>query len=121
VATTAAAPHEAHIAWKEAGAEVLVLPRAHTSVDLNVLMETLGGRGMHEVICEGGGELASALLRGGLVGRLELYHGPLVLGSGGPELGDVGVRSIPEARRWRCVDVTRFGDDVLSVYVREDL
>jgi diaminohydroxyphosphoribosylaminopyrimidine deaminase/5-amino-6-(5-phosphoribosylamino)uracil reductase len=121
VATTDDAPHDAHIAWKEAGAEVVVLPRADTGLDLAALMETLGSRGMHEVICEGGGELATALLRGGLVGRLEIYHGPLVLGSGGPQLGDIGVRSMQEAQRWRCVDVTRFGDDVLSVYVRGDL
>jgi diaminohydroxyphosphoribosylaminopyrimidine deaminase/5-amino-6-(5-phosphoribosylamino)uracil reductase len=121
VATTDGAPHDAHIAWKEAGAEVLVLPRSDTSVDLTALMETLGARGMQEVICEGGGDLAAALVRGGLVGRLELYHGPLVLGSGGPQLGDVGVRSMPEAPRWRCVDVRRFGDDVLSVYIRGDV
>jgi diaminohydroxyphosphoribosylaminopyrimidine deaminase/5-amino-6-(5-phosphoribosylamino)uracil reductase len=121
VATTDDAPHDAHIAWKEAGAEVVVLPRAHTSVDLTALIETLGHRGMQEVICEGGGDLAAALLRGGLVGRLELYHGPVVLGSGGPQLGDVGVHSMPEAPRWRCIDVRRFGDDVLSVYVRGDV
>jgi diaminohydroxyphosphoribosylaminopyrimidine deaminase/5-amino-6-(5-phosphoribosylamino)uracil reductase len=117
VATTEDAPHDAHIAWKEAGAEVLVLPGAYGSVDLTALMETLGGRGMQEVVCEGGGGLATALLRAGLVGRLELYHGPVVLGSGGPQVGDIGVRSMPEATRWRCVDVRRLGDDVLAVYV----
>lgn len=118
VATSAACPHDAQIAWKEAGAEVLVLPESTEGVDLTALTGALGERGVVEVLCEGGPRLASALLAAGLVGRLELHYGPLVTG-GGLSLGDLGITSIDEALRFRTEDVARAGDDVLVTLVRK--
>ncbi|HYP22907.1 MAG TPA: bifunctional diaminohydroxyphosphoribosylaminopyrimidine deaminase/5-amino-6-(5-phosphoribosylamino)uracil reductase RibD, partial [Actinomycetota bacterium] len=68
VATTAAAPHETQIAWKETGAEVLVLPEESGGVDLGALLDALGSRNVVEVLCEGGPRLASSLVRDDLVG-----------------------------------------------------
>jgi diaminohydroxyphosphoribosylaminopyrimidine deaminase/5-amino-6-(5-phosphoribosylamino)uracil reductase len=120
IATTDTAPHERQVAWKEAGAEVMVLPSEATGgVDLHQLMMRLGQRGWLEVYCEGGAELATSLLRADLVDRLEIHHGPVLLGAGGPSIGDVGVRSIAQARRWRTVDTYRIGDDVVVRWERE--
>lgn len=118
VATTAACPHETQIAWKEAGAEVLVLPEAHGGVDLAALTAALGERGIVEVLCEGGPRLASSLIRDGRAGRLDLHYGPLLTG-GGLSLGDLGISSIAEALRYATEEVTRAGDDVLVTLVRK--
>jgi diaminohydroxyphosphoribosylaminopyrimidine deaminase/5-amino-6-(5-phosphoribosylamino)uracil reductase len=119
VASTARAPHEAHTAWKEAGAEVLVLSDAPSGVDLGELMRRLGDAGMLEVMCEGGAALATSLLREGLVDRLELHLGPVLLGEGGPCLGDLGVAGMGDALRFRLERVERAGDDVVVVLERE--
>ncbi|HEX2293951.1 MAG TPA: RibD family protein, partial [Actinomycetota bacterium] len=117
VATTAACPHDVQIAWKEAGAEVLVLPDAGGGVDLSPLLDHLGGRGVVEVFCEGGPRLASSLIREGLAGRLELHYGPVLTG-GGLALEDLGVSSMAGALRFRVEDVVHAGNDVLVTLVR---
>ncbi len=112
LATIATSPHEVQTAWKEAGAEVLVLPESAGGVDLSALVANFGARGWLEVYCEGGATLASSLLRDGLVDRLELHYGPVIVGSG-PSLGDLGIGSMTAAQRWSTVAVERAGDDVI--------
>jgi diaminohydroxyphosphoribosylaminopyrimidine deaminase/5-amino-6-(5-phosphoribosylamino)uracil reductase len=118
VVTTAAAPHEAQISYKDAGAEVLVLGRAPEGVDLGALLDALGRRGWLEIYVEGGARLATSLLRADLVDRLDIHHGPVLLGGGGPEIGALGISAIADARRWRLLDVKAAGNDVLTSYER---
>jgi diaminohydroxyphosphoribosylaminopyrimidine deaminase/5-amino-6-(5-phosphoribosylamino)uracil reductase len=113
VATTDEAPHEVQTAWKEAGAEVVVLPSSHRGVDLQALLADLGARGMVEVRCEGGAGLATSLLAADLADRLELHYGPVIAGAGGPEIGDVGLATLGEGQRWIVREVARAGDDTL--------
>jgi diaminohydroxyphosphoribosylaminopyrimidine deaminase/5-amino-6-(5-phosphoribosylamino)uracil reductase len=120
VATTDASAHERQVAWKEAGADVLVLSGADGEVDLKELLTRTGDRGWLEIYCEGGAKLATSLLRSDLVNRLEIHHGPLLLGEGGPSLGDLGVGTMAEAQRWRTLDSYRLGDDVIAIWERED-
>lgn len=119
VATTASCPHEMQTAYKEAGAEVLLLPTSPDGVDLAALLDVLGGRGWLEVLCEGGARLATSLVKDDLVQRLEIHLGPLLLGAAGPEIGYVGVTSMTDARRWRLCDIERAGDDCLLTYERK--
>jgi diaminohydroxyphosphoribosylaminopyrimidine deaminase / 5-amino-6-(5-phosphoribosylamino)uracil reductase len=112
VATTSTSPHEVQTAWKEAGAEVLVLPESEKGVDLAALFADLGGRGWLEVYCEGGAGLATSLLRAELVDRLEVHYGPVVVGSG-TSLGDLGIATMTEAQRWTIAAVERAGEDVI--------
>jgi diaminohydroxyphosphoribosylaminopyrimidine deaminase / 5-amino-6-(5-phosphoribosylamino)uracil reductase len=114
-ATTDRCPHERQTSWKEAGAEVAVFPEASDGVDLGALLRWLGERPMLDVMCEGGARLATSLLSQGLVDRLEIHLGPVVLGSGGACLGDVGVTTMTDARRWRLLAVERSGDDAVLV------
>lgn len=119
VATTESVAHEVQTAWKEAGAEVIVLPQSGGRPDVTALLEDLGRRHFVEVLCEGGARLATALLAAGLVDRLELYYGPVVLGAGGAEIGVLDVNSMTDARRWETLEVRRLGDDVLVVLQRD--
>jgi diaminohydroxyphosphoribosylaminopyrimidine deaminase / 5-amino-6-(5-phosphoribosylamino)uracil reductase len=118
VATTRRAPSETRKEWARVGAEVLLLDEAEPGVDLQALLKNLGSRDFLEVYCEGGARLASSLLAGDLVDRLELNYGPVVLGRGGPEIGDVGVERMASARRLRVVAVEALDDDVLVVLER---
>lgn len=118
VATTARCPHEVQTAWKEVGAEVLVLPDAEGAVDVSELLRTLGERDVVETYCEGGGTLATSLLRSDLVDRLELYRGPLLIGGSGPGIGSIGVESMSDAVRWSTSIVERLGEDDLVVLER---
>ncbi|MCA1702339.1 MAG: bifunctional diaminohydroxyphosphoribosylaminopyrimidine deaminase/5-amino-6-(5-phosphoribosylamino)uracil reductase RibD [Actinobacteria bacterium] len=116
VATTDRSSHEVQTAWKEAGAEVLLLSGTDDGVDLDELLDLLGARDVVEVYCEGGATLATSLLRRGLVQRLEIYHAPILLGGGGPALGDLGVGTMTDAVRWKVHRASRIGEDVLTVY-----
>ena len=118
VATTMDSPHDVQVAWKEAGAEVLVLPENDGHVAPIALLEVLGERGFLEVYCEGGAPLATSLLRARLIDRIEMNLGPVLLGAGGPSLGELGSDSIEEAERWKTTGVERLGDDVLWLLER---
>ena len=118
VATTNKSPHEAQTAWKEAGAEVLVLPHGSGGVDLDAMIVALGGRGWLELYVEGGPRLATSLLRANLVNRLDLHMGAVLLGRGGPDLGELGVSTIADAGRWRLLKAESAGDDALLSYER---
>lgn len=117
VATTSAAPHDVQIAWKETGAEVLVLPEGANGVDLGALLDALGDRGVVEVLCEGGPRLASSLIRDDLAGRLELHYGPVLTG-GGASLEDLGVTSMAQAVRFEVEETASTGQDVLITLTR---
>lgn len=118
VVTTDASSHDVQTGWKETGAEVLVAPRSAEGVDLEAMLDSLGQRGWLELYVEGGGRLATSLLRADLVDRLDIHHGPVVLGRGGPGIGEIGVSAIDDARSWRLLETQSVDDDVLMSYER---
>ena len=113
IATTLSAPHEAQTAWKEAGADVIALPAHDRGVDLSELLTVLGRRGVLDLYCEGGAELATSLLAAGLVDRLELHFAPKFGGDGGPRIGDLGAASLLNAKGWHITQTARCGEDLL--------
>jgi diaminohydroxyphosphoribosylaminopyrimidine deaminase / 5-amino-6-(5-phosphoribosylamino)uracil reductase len=118
VATTRRSSSEKRDEWAKAGAEVLVLEESENGVDLRALLKNLGSRDFLEVYCEGGGELATSLLAADLVDRMELNYGAVLLGRGGPEIGDLGVGGIASAPRWQPVEVESLDDGVIVVVER---
>ncbi|HET7482061.1 MAG TPA: bifunctional diaminohydroxyphosphoribosylaminopyrimidine deaminase/5-amino-6-(5-phosphoribosylamino)uracil reductase RibD [Actinomycetota bacterium] len=116
--TTELAPHEVQARWKEAGAEVIVVPSRHGRVDLGAAIASFGDRGWIEILCEGGAELATGLLSAGLVGRLEFFYGPVIVGKG-PLIRDFGVATLADAPRFRIAESERLDDDLHVVYVPE--
>lgn len=111
-------------AWRAAiearGGEVLALPgeagpdgAAH--VDLRALLETLGGRGMLNVMVEGGGVLLGALFDRRLVDRLYAVIAPVVIGAAAAPsaVSGRGAQVMREAPRLRDLAVSRLGEDVL--------
>ncbi|HEX5787684.1 MAG TPA: bifunctional diaminohydroxyphosphoribosylaminopyrimidine deaminase/5-amino-6-(5-phosphoribosylamino)uracil reductase RibD [Woeseiaceae bacterium] len=91
-----------------AGAEVVAVPpvpgRADGRVDLAAVLADLAGRGINEVLVEGGPTLAGALLEACLVDELVLYQAPHVMGS--ETLRMVTTPGMTELARRRSVTVT---------------
>ena len=119
IVTTSRCPHERQTAWKERGAEVVTLESSDGTVDVPGVLALLGRRDITEVYAEGGAKLATALLAADHADRLEVYRAPVWLGEGGPAVGSLGVQRMDDARRWRLVRTDTFGQDVLSVLVKE--
>jgi diaminohydroxyphosphoribosylaminopyrimidine deaminase/5-amino-6-(5-phosphoribosylamino)uracil reductase len=68
---------------------------------------------------EGGAATASSFLSADLVDRLLLYRAPILIGSGKPALGDIGLAALADAHgRWRLLDSRMLGIDRLEVYER---
>ena len=98
---------------REAGAEVLMLPPLDGRVDLALMLDELGKRGINEITVEAGRGLNGALVRQGLVDEFVIYFAPLLLGDRArgmfdlPELIEMG-----ERRELRIADVAMVGRDL---------
>lgn len=89
-------------------APTLLLPTREPSVALAALHE----RGVRHVLLEGGGRLAAAFLRKGLVDEIVAYLAPTLLGAGASCVGDLGITTIAQAQRLDVTDVRTLGRDV---------
>ena len=75
--------------------------------------------GVDHLFVEGGAATASSFLKADLVDRLLLYRAPILIGSGKPALGDIGLTRLADAHaRWRRTDSRMLGIDRLEVYER---
>jgi diaminohydroxyphosphoribosylaminopyrimidine deaminase / 5-amino-6-(5-phosphoribosylamino)uracil reductase len=116
MATTVNCPHDRQMSWKEAGADVWVLQATIDGVDLDELITEAGKRGLVEIFCEGGAELATKILRRRLLDRLELHVGPKMTGAGGAAIGDLGVGTMADALGFELVENRVLDGDLLAVY-----
>jgi len=80
IATTRRCPVHRQTKWRSTGAQVWVLPESQGRVSLGTLMKKLGRLGILHILCEGGGELAAALIRAGLVDEFRFFIAPCIIG-----------------------------------------
>lgn len=95
----------------KAGVRVERVRERNGRLDWKTVLARLGDAGVMHVLCEGGGQLAAALLRAGLVGELYWIAAPKVLGSAGRPAVDEAF-SLDRAPGFRLHGVERVGDDV---------
>lgn len=109
------APAEAGQAHVARGSRVLRLPTgAEGKLDLVAAFKTLAREGLSEIFVEGGGELAAALLRQGLIDEVSWFLAPMLLGGDGqPALGSLGIEKMGEALRLNFRAPRRMGRDLL--------
>jgi diaminohydroxyphosphoribosylaminopyrimidine deaminase/5-amino-6-(5-phosphoribosylamino)uracil reductase len=86
-------------------------------LDLTAALQSLGDRGLTRLLVEGGGELAAALLRVGLVDRLVWLHAPLLLGGDGvPAVGALGFDSLAGAPGFERLSTEMVGTDMMTTF-----
>jgi diaminohydroxyphosphoribosylaminopyrimidine deaminase/5-amino-6-(5-phosphoribosylamino)uracil reductase len=81
--------------------------------DLERVLAELDARDIRRVYVEGGPTLASAVIAAGLADEYAVYLAPALLGGERPAIGDLGIRTIADARRLRVTSVEQLGDDLL--------
>jgi 2,5-diamino-6-(ribosylamino)-4(3H)-pyrimidinone 5'-phosphate reductase len=110
-------PDERATQLEAAGATVV--RAGERRVDLSAAFDALQSRGIDHVMVEGGGELIYSLFEAGLVDRLSVFVGPVVIGGrDAPTLADGHgfVEAFPELALER---VERIDDGVLLEYTVE--
>jgi diaminohydroxyphosphoribosylaminopyrimidine deaminase/5-amino-6-(5-phosphoribosylamino)uracil reductase len=96
-----------------AGARLLDVRVRERHLDLGRALALLGRSGLTEVLVEGGGRLAAALLREDLVDEVHWFVAPKLLGGDGrPALGALQVGRLADAQKLVDVRVRRLGEDV---------
>jgi diaminohydroxyphosphoribosylaminopyrimidine deaminase/5-amino-6-(5-phosphoribosylamino)uracil reductase len=110
---------DARVRWADRGADLIEVAESGESLDVGAALQALGGRGLTRVLCEGGGQLAAALLSADLADCLSLFTAGLALGADArPAVGSLGLERLADAARFRLDDVRPVGGDVLSLWSR---
>jgi len=103
------------------GLQFWMLPAAEgsSSISLHAMMESATRAGVTSMMIEGGGQLAAAFVRAGLVDRLEWFRAPILLGGDGrPCLGDLGLDVLANAPGFTRTQVREIGPDLWESYAR---
>ena len=116
----AAAPEMHREAWRATGAEAIECGASPCGrLDLADVMARLAGRGLTRIFCEGGPELATSLIRDGLVDRFHGFAAGIALGSDAlPMFRDLDCADIRDAHKFELRHLRRVGDDVMGVWSR---
>jgi diaminohydroxyphosphoribosylaminopyrimidine deaminase/5-amino-6-(5-phosphoribosylamino)uracil reductase len=116
VLTSRDAPARRRRALERAGARLLDVRRRGGHLDLGRALESAGAEGLTTLLVEGGGQLAAALLRAGLVDELHWFAASAWLGGDArPALGDLGIGRLRDRLELDRPAVSRLGADL---YIR---
>jgi diaminohydroxyphosphoribosylaminopyrimidine deaminase/5-amino-6-(5-phosphoribosylamino)uracil reductase len=102
---------------REKGVSVLNCPVKAGKIDLDALMDILGGLDVASLLVEGGASIAGSLLRERLVDKFYIFVAPKILGGedGVPMAAGPGSERMEECLRLKNIQMRRFGDDILLV------
>jgi diaminohydroxyphosphoribosylaminopyrimidine deaminase/5-amino-6-(5-phosphoribosylamino)uracil reductase len=118
---TSAAPAARREALHKAGIEIIEVAAAGDGrVDAAAAAQTLGQRGLTRVLVEGGGQVAAAFLKAGLIDRITSYRAGLILGAEGRSaVGELGFNRLDFAPRFRLVSARALQGDTVESWTRE--
>ena len=108
--------------WPSAqGLQFWMLPpgEGSSSVSLPELLNSAQRAGVATMMIEGGGQLAAAFVRAGLVDRIEWFRAPVLLGGDGkPCLGPLGLEALDMAPQFKRTAMREVGPDLWESYAR---
>lgn len=101
------------------GAMVWPCPGPDGQVSPGEVVRRAAVEGISSIMVEGGGQVAAAFLRAGLIDRIEWFTAPILIGGDGlPAVAALGLADMAGAPRYRVHATEPIGDDVLTTYVR---
>ncbi len=113
------APADLRARWTETGAELIEVAEAGAGLDLSAALFALCRRGLTRIFCEGGGQLAAALLSADLADNVAVFSAGIALGADArPAVGSLGLVRLTDATRFRLDEVRPVGGDVLGLWSR---
>ena len=81
------------------------------------VLAALAKAGVASVLIEGGGQVAAAFLRAGLVNRIEWFRAPILLGAEGlPCVAALALAKLADAPKFRRLSAEPVGDDLWERY-----
>jgi diaminohydroxyphosphoribosylaminopyrimidine deaminase/5-amino-6-(5-phosphoribosylamino)uracil reductase len=96
-------------------------PDAAGGIDLAALLRRLGDEGLTRLLVEGGGILAAALLRVGLVDRLVWMRAPMIIGGDGiPAIAGLDFGALANSPRFTRLSSESAGGDLIETYRRDE-
>lgn len=100
--------------YKKTGAEILKLPVGPNGLELMALLKYLYGRGINEILVEGGGETARKFLDADLVDRFHLFQAPKILGGSDakPLVGGKSPQRMADALELKDLEVEFLRPDI---------
>ncbi len=93
--------------------ETICVDQMNGHVWLKQAMKKLYEHDIHSILVEGGQQLSSALLKAGLVDRLQLFISPKILGGGTKSVMNLGVNRMEDIVPFKDFDWNRVGTDML--------
>lgn len=93
--------------------EIIAVEQSEGHVRLKEAVRRLGEKGIHSLLVEGGQQLSSAMLRAGIVDRLQLFIAPKLLGGGTRSLINLNINRMEEIVPFRTFSWEQSGSDML--------
>ena len=117
---TPQAPASSREALQAKGVEIVEVEATPQGlVDISAAARALGSRGLTSVLVEGGGTIAATFLKAGLVDRLSVYRGGLVMGADSRSaVAKLGLAGLDFAPRFSLVSARVVGGDMLETWRR---
>ncbi|MCX7835141.1 MAG: bifunctional diaminohydroxyphosphoribosylaminopyrimidine deaminase/5-amino-6-(5-phosphoribosylamino)uracil reductase RibD [bacterium] len=98
---------------KQAGAEVIELPKADEHLSLFDALRVLPRRGINRILVEGGRKIATEFLKKKLVDELIVAIAPKIIGEDGiSSFSSLGITHVDEAIHFKHLHIERFGNDI---------
>lgn len=122
IAVTPVAPKEKIQALQAKGVEVITVAGGGHTVDLRILFELLGARGISSIFVEGGPTISAALLEENLIDKIHCFVAPKIIGGVAAPgvVGGYGIDNLHEAILLESISSEFIGQDILiSGYVMQ--
>ena len=103
---------------EEKGIQFLYCKENQGRIDLKDLMSQLAERKIDSVLLEGGSTLNESALRQGIVNHMCIYMAPKIFGGTGgyTPVGGKGVELVEDAYKFKNLNISQIGEDVLLEY-----
>ena len=100
---------------ENAGAVVKMVKTAPDGkLDLQSVLKDLGDCGITTLLVEGGGKVHASFVKLELYDQANLFIAPMFIGSDGKAaIGELDLKEVGQAGRFRMARTRRFGDDVM--------